>query len=791
MKNTIILISAILTILIVVGVILFTGNKNENRTSLKIESDLAGTIAKKEPDSNMESPPARETVADREEISAVSSPRSNYFQRLSEMEDNQKDEGYRIVRADEEGFTLELSIPDYRLSPVTRDDQRYQQAAIPGYFSLEEPGRPALPAKIITIPLPGIETVEVTATSSKTGKAETADLLISSSRDRIRQEIQEIWERKIRNDEQLLSALPPEGNIFSGLQAKINSAEREKPLKSDGSVPSDVSDDSVGDTYPAEIVSGTSYWLGEEQALNLLVTPLQYNRSSRRLSSHSRITVEVKFGKAVAALPKQAQPDYGEQFALANSDSFKAFVYQDGIHTITYQNLVDAGFNVGEDPRALRMYFMGQEIPIYLAGEDDGSWNPGDFIDFYGEKNTGFYSQTNVYWLYQTTGSGTRMAEIASPRCGRPSRQLQFLDELHLEENVSYQPYLPVGEDESPWFWAYAGYTYGLLFPFNTDFILSGVSDWKGTVSFTGHYFGFTHYDTYSPDHHTRVYINGILLGDWTWDGETSYTFQTDIPQSAFNEGTNTITTEEVDDLGLPITGEFIFIDYFDLTYYRDYESTDDHLSFTASRKGDYRVNGFAGENNALAGINIKIKLTDFIQAYGQYAIDDPKQKKYAYQVGMKIFDVLHSKVKNLQWYFQAEYNAASPRTYSHAYLKYQTWTHYNQELATPFGADFAEIFLTSNITYKNFLLNVSFNKITLNKNGTFSDVYMLDNLTYLMMPDKEIISHKTITISYIINRRTDLQIYAGADIRITNNTDENFIMVGVRTSLSNFYYDF
>jgi len=202
-------------------------------------------------------------------------------------------------------------------------------------------------------------------------------------------------------------------------------------------------------------------------------------------------------------------------------------------------------------------------------------------------------------------------------------------------------------------------------------------------------------------------------------------------------------------------------------------------------------VNGFAGENNALAGINIKIKLTDFIQAYGQYAIDDPKQKKYAYQVGMKIFDVLHSKMKNLQWYFQAEYNVASPRTYSHAYLKYQTWTHYNQELATPFGADFAEIFLTSNITYKNFLLNVSFNKITLNKHGTFSDVYMLDNFTYLMMPDQEIISHKTITISYILNRRTDLQIYAGADIRTTDNSDENFIMVGLRTSLSNFYYDF
>ncbi|MEA1928799.1 MAG: C25 family cysteine peptidase [Candidatus Auribacterota bacterium] len=615
MKKNIIILSVILTILIVGGVILLTGDKNENRTSLKTKPDLSGAVVEMKPVSNMEPSAIRETAAETEEIAILPSPRSNYSRRLSEIEDNQKDAGYRIVRADEYGITIEIPIPDYRLDSIPRDDRSYQQVAIPGYFSLEEPGMPSVPAKIITLPLPGIETVEVTATSTGTVEAESVDLPISDSGDRIRKEMQDIWEKKITSDEQPLASLPPEWKTFAELQEKINSADREEPLKSDGSVPSGESNDSADDTYPAEIVSGASYWSGEEQALNILITPLQYNQASRRLSAHSHITVDIKFGKAVAALPKQAQPDYGDQFALADSDSFKAFVYQNGIHTITYQNLVDTGFNVGDDPRALRMYFMGQEIPIYIEGEDDGSWNPGDFIDFYGEKNTGFYSQTNVYWLYQTTGDGSRMVEVNSPHCGRPSRQLHFLKSLHLEKELWYRPYFPVEEGEDFWFWDAVGYTYGLDFKSNIEFMLSGVSDWEDTVFFTGRFFGYTTYDSYNPDHHTQVYLNGLLLRDWTWDGAVAYTLQTDIPQSAFNEGTNTITTQEVDDLGLPITGEFIFIDYFDLTYYRDYESVDDRLTFTASRKGDYRVNSFTGGNLALYDITDSTeprRLTDF-----------------------------------------------------------------------------------------------------------------------------------------------------------------------------------
>lgn len=206
-------------------------------------------------------------------------------------------------------------------------------------------------------------------------------------------------------------------------------------------------------------------------------------------------------------------------------------------------------------------------------------------------------------------------------------------------------------------------------------------------------------------------------------------------------------------------------------------------------------INGFGGTNNVLVGINIKIKITDFIQTYGQFAIDDPKQKKYAFQGGLKVFDILYSKLEGVKWYFQLEYIEVLPKTYSHADLKYQTWTHYNEELSSYFGNDFSEIYLNSNISFKNFLLDFRYNFISLNRNGTFSDIYMLDNYNYSVVPEKQFVTHKTLSLAYIINRRTNLQIYTGADIRNDKNfagsIPQTYILFGLRTSLNNFYYDF
>ena len=71
---------------------------------------------------------------------------------------------------------------------------------------------------------------------------------------------------------------------------------------------------------------------------------------------------------------------------------FKFPIYQDGIYRIDFQQLVNAGINITSlDPRNFQIFAKGKEIPIYIQGESDGSFDSNDFIEFYGEKNDGWY----------------------------------------------------------------------------------------------------------------------------------------------------------------------------------------------------------------------------------------------------------------------------------------------------------------------------------------------------------------------------------------------------------------
>ena len=237
------------------------------------------------------------------------------------------------------------------------------------------------------------------------------------------------------------------------------------------------------------------------------------------------------------------------------------------------------------------------------------------------------------------------------------------------------------------------------------------------------------------------------------------------------------------------------------------YKTTDTTQGYYNKFKADYFIpvigvrtasNGFnSSNNNIIAGINAKAKITNFIQAYWQLAIDNPSQNKMAYQAGFKVFDLLHGKLENHNLYFQTEYNFANPRTYSHENYIYQTWSHYNQELAHPAGSSFNEILLNARYNFKNIFLEYNFSKLKLNVNYQYSNIYMTDYkvASSSFLPSPYSVFHNTITAGYIVNRRTNLQVYTSIDFRTekqnTGTGKTRFVMFGLKTALSNFYYDF
>ncbi len=101
---------------------------------------------------------------------------------------------------------------------------------------------------------------------------------------------------------------------------------------------------------------------------------------------------------------------------------------------------------------------------------------------------------------------------------------------------------------------------------------------------------------------------------------------------------------------------------------------------------------------NALLGLDVNAILGNSIELYGQAVLDELIiselrsgsgwwGNKYALQFGGKYINVLS--VRNLD--VQLEYNRARPYTYAHEDL-YRSYTHYEQPLAHPLGANFDEV---------------------------------------------------------------------------------------------------
>jgi hypothetical protein len=101
--------------------------------------------------------------------------------------------------------------------------------------------------------------------------------------------------------------------------------------------------------------------------------------------------------------------------------------------------------------------------------------------------------------------------------------------------------------------------------------------------------------------------------------------------------------------------------------------------------------------DNAVLGLDAKVNIKKTVQVYTQILFDEFKlselkknrgwwANKYGYQLGVKYIDALG--IKNLD--VQLETNCVTPFTYSH-FDSVANYTHYNQPLAHPLGANFQE----------------------------------------------------------------------------------------------------
>lgn len=218
---------------------------------------------------------------------------------------------------------------------------------------------------------------------------------------------------------------------------------------------------------------------------------------------------------------------------------------------------------------------------------------------------------------------------------------------------------------------------------------------------------------------------------------------------------------------------------------------------------------GLSGRNNYVLGGTFRYDLLRVIRLYGQIVLDDLGKKgtvhhKTGYQLGIKYFNAFTVKHLHLQF----EYNRVNPYTYA-ATDAPQAYTHYNQPLAHPLGANFSEVSASLHYKIGDFFVQARFSSSKLGadsikENNYGQDLFKSDYFAYYPLPGtsntfgqgvKTTITYIDARIGYMISYASNLNVCLGFvsrnEVFGATSTPTSYVYVGVRTSLTNTYYDF
>jgi hypothetical protein len=135
----------------------------------------------------------------------------------------------------------------------------------------------------------------------------------------------------------------------------------------------------------------------------------------------------------------------GNEWISFDQSYYKIKLHEDGIYRISYEELTAAGIDLeGIEGRDLQLFRNGEQVPMFASNIRD--LGPGDFIEFYGERNRGeideflynkeedmlnpdysLVTDTSAYFLtWKDRSTNSRYIEIANNLTGNLPEPLPF-----------------------------------------------------------------------------------------------------------------------------------------------------------------------------------------------------------------------------------------------------------------------------------------------------------------------------------------------------------------------------
>jgi Peptidase family C25 len=315
--------------------------------------------------------------------------------------------------------------------------------------------------------------------------------------------------------------------------------------------------------FPAESarLMGTSFQ-GETKKAQVLLFPLRWDGSGLVLSR--RLVVRLDFeGRQADETPlggsrgrsRIDRSSHARRGVLATIT-----VHDRGLYRVDYDDVFPAGGREprGLSPSSLRLSRQGEAVAYRLSRSVFG---PGSSLYFVTE-GASLNPYADAVYELETDASGLLMGErTLAPSAPAAPAVAEYLETVRREENYYYQSGLLEAPDL--WLWDLAvspgsstttftaAQVSGYRTPGRLHVVLQGGSDVPGVV-----------------DHHVRVKVNGVLVGETTFDGAREQVLDVAVPEGVFVEGTNTLTLENVGDTGAGAS--MVFLNRYSVSYPRN-----------------------------------------------------------------------------------------------------------------------------------------------------------------------------------------------------------------------------
>jgi hypothetical protein len=273
--------------------------------------------------------------------------------------------------------------------------------------------------------------------------------------------------------------------------------------------------------------------------------------------------------------------DVVRQWAVASQAAARVMVRSAGWYRLTQPSLIAAGIDPAVDPRNLRLVLDGQERPMLVTGEQDGTFDAGDSVEFYATGVDTPYTDRRAYWIAGGSSPGLRLSQADATVAGtsapaalrhtveRKVRQVFFGALQNGDRENYFGPLIMDGEITTQQLTLTHVAATGSQAQLEIG--LQGVTALPG-----------------SGDHRVGVRVNGVEVGEMVFDGRAAAVAVLPVPHALLTSGPNTIAFETrggADDMSL--------VDFMRLTYDRDYRADADQLTLAVDAGQQVTIAGF------------------------------------------------------------------------------------------------------------------------------------------------------------------------------------------------------